>query len=205
MPYSRHEGRIHIPAGSVEMIRRVRRLHDEGLGTDAVRRRLREGDAPDPAWLAEQMDRLSETVESLQRGPRTVETPSYALNTVLARQSLLLSAVFNMTEMLEELMVANGAPRRPSSIDYPEAEAAFSAAPNQTSAARTTVLEPELQREPEIVESPIPPEPIETYAPPAARTRFGNLARRRRAVVATLLVFLTAGVLMLLALSPNIL
>jgi len=197
VPYSRRAGRIQIPEESVEKIRRVRKLHDEGLGTDAVRRRLREGEGPDADWLAERMDRLSETVENLQRNSRTVEAPSHALNTVLARQSLLLSAVFNMTEMLEELLVASGVPRRASLIDYPEAETAG----DETFPMRTAVLE----RAPEFGVVDPPPEPIDTYAPPAARTRFGTLARRRRTTLATLLVFSAAGVLVLLALALNIL
>jgi len=204
VPHARHEGRIRIPADSVEMLRRVRRLHDEGLGTDAVRRRLREGYAPDPDSLAEQMDRLSETVESLQRTPRSVEAPPYALNTVLARQSLLLTAVFNMTEMLEELLVTSGVPRRPSPIDYPEVDS--EAATVQAHTGQTAVLEPgpRHRTEPEVPGPPSPPESIVTYAPPAARTRFGSLARRRRAILATVLVFLVAGTLALLALAPNI-
>ncbi len=201
VPYSRRAGRIQIPEESVEKIRRVRRLHDEGLGTDAVRRRLREGEGPDADWLAERMDRLSETVESLQRNPRISEAPSHALNTVLARQSLMLSAVFNMTEMLEELLVASGVPRRTSSIDYPDAEAAVGVAGGGTSPMQTTVLE--RSPEPEVVDPPSPTEPIEAYAPPPNRTRFGTLARRRRATLATLIVFCAAGILVFLALALN--
>jgi len=41
IPYTRRSGRISIPEESLERIRTVRKLHDEGLGTEAVRRRLR--------------------------------------------------------------------------------------------------------------------------------------------------------------------
>jgi hypothetical protein len=204
VPYSRRAGRIRIPGESVEMIRRVRRLHDQGLGTDAVRRRLREGDGPDADWLAERMDLLSKTVENLQRNPRAVEASSYALNTVLARQSMLLSAVFNMTEMLEELLVASGVPRRPSPISPPELEGAFGTA-DETSRDRTAVLEQKPRRGTEREALAPPPKPIETYAPPAARTRFGTLARRRRAALATVVVILVAGVLGFLAVVSSVL
>ena len=203
VPYSRRAGRIRIPEESVEKIRRVRRLHGEGLGTDAVRRRLREGEGPDADWLAERIDRLSETVESLQRNPRTVEAPSQALNTVLARQSLMLSVVFNMTEMLEELLVASGVPRRTTPMDYPQAKTAVRVAGDETSPVRIAVLE--RSPEPEAEDFLPPAEPIETYAPPATRTRFGTLARRRRTTLTTLLVFAAGVVLVSLALALNVL
>ena len=111
--YRRRGGRISIPEESLEEIRKVRELHDEGLGTEAVRRRLREG--PDLDRLAERMDRVTEKLEGLGEGPKYSSEAAFvsqALRTILARQTVLISAVINMSEMLEELLAATGRPRR---------------------------------------------------------------------------------------------
>ncbi len=120
IPYQRSSGRISIPDESVERIRRVRELHDEGLGTAAVRKRVKDGDA-EVDWIAERLDQLSEAVASSQRGSgaRSIESVSsnQALHIILARQSVMLQAIYNLNEMVEELMSANGRPRRSSSLD----------------------------------------------------------------------------------------
>ena len=120
IPYQRSSGRISIPDESVERIRRVRELHDEGLGTAAVRKRVKDGDA-EVDWIAERLDQLSEAVASSQRGSgaRSIESVSsnQALHIILARQSVMLQAIYNLNEMVEELMSANGRPRRSSSLN----------------------------------------------------------------------------------------
>jgi hypothetical protein len=108
IPHLRQAGRISIPEDSFDRIREARDLHKEGLGTETVRRQLRQGSAPDGGELDRRLDTLHRTVEDLR------EDVSYSptQRTILARQSLLMSAVFNLTEMVEELLLASGKPRK---------------------------------------------------------------------------------------------
>ena len=108
IPHLRWEGRISIPEDSFDRIRGARDLHKEGLGTESVRRQLREGSAPEGEVLDRRLDTLSRTVEDLREDVSFAPT----LRTILARQSLLISAVFNLTEMVEELLLASGKPRK---------------------------------------------------------------------------------------------
>jgi excisionase family DNA binding protein len=108
IPHLRWEGRISIPEDSFDRIREARDLHKEGLGTETVRRQLREGSAPDGEVLDRRLDTLSRTVEDLREDVSFAPT----LRTILVRQSLLISAVFNLTQMVEELLLASGKPRK---------------------------------------------------------------------------------------------
>jgi DNA-binding transcriptional MerR regulator len=116
IPHLRREGRISIPEDSFDRIREARDLHKEGLGTESVRRQLRESSGE----LDRRLDGLHQTLESLRgdtrERPATDEVaPSATLRTILARQSLLMSAMFNLTEMVEHLLLASRKPRkRPS-------------------------------------------------------------------------------------------
>ena len=167
IPYLRRGGRISIPEESLDRIRTVRELHEEGLGTEAVRRRLREG--PDLDRIAERMDRVQEKLEGLREGPDYSSEAAFvplALRTILARQTVLISAVISMSEMLEELLAASGRPRK---------------------ALLPGVEDELLPRRPE--EDPTMPieedhlVPDEPSAPPVRQPkRFGDLARRRRRV-----------------------
>lgn len=189
IPYTRRSGRISIPEESLGRIRAVRALHDEGLGTEAVRRRLREGDGSDVDWIAERLDRLSEALERSQSNlkPTDVVSSSQALHIILARQSLLISAVFNLTEMMEELLAAAGRPRK-SAFDFLEEES-----------MRDTGFVPDLRRtadafpDPESRDSDPVPGTIEVIATPARRDGFGALARRRRRTALVLLVVALLG------------
>jgi excisionase family DNA binding protein len=181
IPYLRRGGRISVPEESLDRIRTVRELHKEGLGTEAVRRRLREG--PDLDSIAERMDRVQEKLEGLREGPAYSSEAAFvpqALRTILARQTVLISAVISMSEMLEELLAASGRPRR---------------------ALLQGVEDELLPRGPE--QDPIMPiegdrlEPDEPAARPVRRPRrFGDLARRRRRValasLATMMVLVGA-------------
>src|SRR3712207_169328 len=103
-----------FPEESFERIREARDLHKEGLGTESVRRQLREGGGPHTGELKKQLHELSENLERLrgnERPPADEAPPSHALRTILARQNLLISAMFNLTEMVEELLLASGKPR----------------------------------------------------------------------------------------------
>jgi excisionase family DNA binding protein len=173
IPYLRRGGRIFIPEESLDRIRTVRELHEEGLGTEAVRRRLREG--PDLDRIAERMDRVQEKLEGLREGPAYSSEAAFvpqALRTILARQTVLISAVISMSEMLEELLAASGRPRR----------------------ALLPGLEDELlprgpEQEPAVPIEGNRLEPDEPAARPVRRPkRFGELARRRRRVALASLV-----------------
>jgi len=183
IPHLRNAGRISIPEDSFDRIRVARDLHKEGLSTESVRRQLRE----DTGELDRTLDRLHQTLESLREDIRertaTDEVAlSPTLRTILARQSLLMSAMFNLTEMVEELLLASGKPRKPLSEDLrihdalPEREArelpGFSEKVPPTTHA---------------VSAPVQGSAVQ---PPAARpTGFGSLGRRRRrGVLAALLL-----------------
>ena len=118
IPHLRKAGRISIPEDSFDRIRVARDLHKEGLGTESVRRQLREGSTPEPGELDRRLDNLHQTLENLRddikERPATDEVAlSPTLRTILARQSLLMSAMFNLTEMVEDLLLATGKRRKP--------------------------------------------------------------------------------------------
>jgi DNA-binding transcriptional MerR regulator len=194
IPHLRRSGRISIPEESFERIREARDLHKEGLGTESVRRLLREGGSPNAGELKEQLDQLSENLEKIRgnEGPAADEAlASRALRTVLARQNLLISAMFNLTEMVEELLLASGKPRKAVFDDVegeiqrvtlpPETPEGVAAATEAT-AMEATATEASLK------------------VLPARRARFGSLARRRRRGVLAVLSALLLGLLLTWAL-----
>src|SRR5215216_2665265 len=65
IPHLRKSGKISIPEESFDRIREARDLHKEGLGTESVRRTLREG-STDTGEIKERIERLSESLESLR-------------------------------------------------------------------------------------------------------------------------------------------
>ena len=72
--------------------------------------------------LDRRLDHLHETLEDLRgdlkERPATDEVAlSPTLRTILARQSLLISAMFNLTGMVEDLLLASGKRRKPSFED----------------------------------------------------------------------------------------
>ena len=180
IPHLRRSGKISIPEESFDRIREARDLHKEGLGTESVRRVLREG-AAGSGELSERLDTLSETLKDLQEKTAADDpVSSPALRTMLARQSLLISAVFNLTEMVEELLLANGKPRKTVFGEVAGEVRAVTPLPEYRAKRQLegaggptlTVVEPVGEA------ASKPPEPL---AVPARRgTRFGHLARRRR-------------------------
>ncbi len=196
IPHLRRSGRISIPEDSFDRIREARDLHREGLGTESVRRLLREGSGgQDSGELKERLERVSETLERLrENGPATDEAlSSQALRTVLARQSLIMSAMFNLTEMVEELLLATGKPRKPVFEDV-EGEIREVAPPLE----RTEILEEgstTTKPGPEVLPRSAVPHHIAVR-----RKRFGSLARRRRRSYLTLLSALLVGVILMWAL-----
>jgi hypothetical protein len=140
--------------------------------------------------LKEQLDQLSENLESLrgnERPPADEALPSHALRTVLARQNLLISAMFNLTEMVEELLLASGKPRK-TVFDDVEGELRGVTPPPER--ARLETLEAESSGA----------EPTLGALPARHATRFGSLARRRRRGVVAVLSALMAVVLLAWAL-----
>jgi excisionase family DNA binding protein len=194
IPHLRRSGKISIPEESFDRIREARDLHKEGLGTESVRRVLREGGAAAGSGeLSERLDALSETLKDLQEKSASDEAVSSpALRTMLARQSLLISAVFNLTEMVEALLVANGKPRKTVFGEVSGDVRAVTPLPEyrakrqlEGAGATLTLAEPALEA------LTRPPERV--VVPERRGTRFGHLSRRRRtlgilAALAALLV-----------------
>ncbi|QIN79010.1 hypothetical protein GBA65_11295 [Rubrobacter marinus] len=113
---------------------------------------------------------------------------------MLARQSLLISAVSNLAEMVGDLMAVNGLPRR-AIIDYPEPEHASDRLPlpdrrgrslaaltGRTSLGRPASGTP--VRRPDALPSDI------------SHDKFGTLARRRRAILASSLAALALAAIL---------
>ena len=195
IPHYRRSGKISIPEESFDRIREARDLHKEGLGTESVRRVLREGGAPASGELSERLDALSATLKDLQDKSATDEpVSSPALRTLLARQSLLISAVFNLTEMVEDLLLASGKPRK----------TAFGEVAGELRAV-TPLHEYAQRRRLGGTESPVaiaeparaaPAEPPAFQALPERHGGFGHLSRRRRRwVLAVMAVLLVGGLL----------
>ena len=195
IPFSRRSGRIFVPEESVGKIRTVRELHEGGFGTEAVRERLRQGDGTDLARIAERLDRLTEALESSRLEPKRSVEPArlspdaHALRMVLARQTLLISAVSNLAEMVGDLMAVNGLPRR-AILDYPEATGTriHPRLPNGRSRSLPAASDrgtPNATVSGTTVRRPI------TLPSDSSHDKFGTLARRRRAMLASSLIALT--------------
>ena len=196
----RQAGKISIPEESFDRIREARELHKEGLGTESVRRRLREGNDLDVEELTERLDRLSETLESMQGDlkPADGASSSQTLQTVLARQDLLISRVSRLTERVEDLLKADGRPLKAASSYQEEIR------------EQKTFLE-QLERRLEMAKTGLatddPPvteafsEPIMSLMAPTWRERLGALVHRWRGVLTLLLGLLVVTVLMWSALT----
>jgi PASTA domain len=187
IPHLRQSGRISIPEESFERIREARDLHKEGLATESVRRLLREGGSPNAGELKERLDQLSENLEKFRGSerPATDEVlPIHTLRTILARQNLLISAMFDLTEMVEELLIANGKPRK-AVFDDVKDEIQVVASPIERN-GRQQPETPEMT--PAAIESPGEdlPDRMDHFFTPVRGARFGTLARRRRGVLVTL-------------------
>src|SRR5215217_8822146 len=190
IPHLRKSGKISIPEGSFDRIREARDLHKEGLGTESVRRALRE-DSPDPGEIKERIERLSESLEKLKSNGSAADEAlsSQAMRTVLARQSLMMSALFNLSEMVEELLLANGKPRK---AVFEEVEGEI----QEVTPLSGQTVRPRARRA-----VPARTDPSRKGVPaalPAARPdRFGSLARRRRTALTLLATLLVAAILLL--------
>jgi excisionase family DNA binding protein len=195
IPHLRKSGKISIPEESFDRIREARDLHKEGLGTESVRRALREGGngSPDTGEIKERIERLSESLEKLKGNGSAADEAlsSQAMRTMLARQSLIMSAMFNLTEMVEELLLASGRPRK-TVFEEVEGEIREVALPHRAGRLRTRGVVPAVAKPKAL--------PRSSEAPVTRAERFGSLARRRRRTALTLLSALLVGVTLLLAL-----
>ena len=195
IPHLRKSGKISIPEESFDRIREARDLHKEGLGTESVRRALREGGngGPDTGEIKERIERLSESLEKLKGNGSAADEAlsSQAMRTMLARQSLIMSAMFNLTEMVEELLLASGKPRK-TVFEEVEGEIREVTLPHRARRLRTRGAVSAVAKPKTL--------PRSSDAPVTRAERFGSLARRRRRTALTLLSVLLVGVTLLLAL-----
>ena len=140
--------------------------------------------------VAQRLDRLAEALESSRLEARRPIEPArtspdaHAMRTVLARQSLLISAVSNLAEMVGDLMAVNGLPRR-AVLDYPATEHELLPLPDRRGRSLSTLRD---HGESNIVLRSTPIRRPGTPSPNIPREKFGTLARRRRAVLASSLV-----------------
>jgi excisionase family DNA binding protein len=197
IPHLRQGGRIRIPEDSFDRIREARDLHKEGLGTETVRRQLREGGGPDTSELDRRLNSLHDTLEDLRGDlrakPATGEVAlSPALQTILARQSLMLSAMFNLTGMVEDLLLNNGKTRRRpiARVEEGLVHTIPVQAEERDRISGALIARPVAARE---IETP-------AITPPAPDlpTRFGSLGRRRRRGTLAALSALLLGLLLVL-------
>ena len=108
IPHLRQAGKISIPEESFDQIREARALHREGLGTESVRRKLREeNDLVDVEELADRLDWLSAALERLREDLKPANgapgTQEDALQTLHEKQDTLISGVSRLHRMVEEL------------------------------------------------------------------------------------------------------
>jgi excisionase family DNA binding protein len=107
IPHLRQAGKISIPEESFDRIREARELHREGLGTESVRKRLREEDGLDAEELAERLDHLSGALESLREDLKPVNATTGSqrevLQTLHEKQDTLISEVSRLYGLVQEL------------------------------------------------------------------------------------------------------
>jgi excisionase family DNA binding protein len=203
IPHVRRSGKISIPEESFDRIKEARELHREGLGTVSVRRRMREVNDPvDTEELTERLDRLSGALQSLQgdllRPVDGVSSSSQeTLQTVLKKQDLLISAVSNLTGMVEDLLSTNVRPRAAAFDGVDEGTRREQALPEQYGGSLLTV-EREVGRDVETDDSVTQDfsKSVEYFDAPTGREKFGTLARRRRRGILALLLVLVVSVVL---------
>ncbi|HZB81619.1 MAG TPA: helix-turn-helix domain-containing protein [Rubrobacteraceae bacterium] len=124
IPHIRRSGKIYVPEESFERIKEARELHKEGLGTESVRRRLQGKRSDLDEELAQRLDRISGTLENLQVNLKPANSESFAqtLQAISVKQDLLISAMFDLTEMLEGLLAANRRSPKAAPLEDPEEE-----------------------------------------------------------------------------------
>jgi excisionase family DNA binding protein len=199
IPHVRRSGKISIPEESFDRIKEARELHREGLGTVSVRRRMREVNDPvDTEELTERLDRLSGALQSLQgdllRPVDGVSSSSQeTLQTVLKKQDLLISAVSNLTGMVEDLLSTNDRPRATAFDGVDEGTRGEKTLPEQYGGSLLTI-ERDVETDDSVTQDLS--KSIEYFTAPTGREKFGTLARRRRRGILALLLVLVASVVL---------
>lgn len=122
IPHLRRSGKISIPEESFDHIREARELHKEGLGTESVRSKLRNGTDLDPGELTERLDRISESLQGLQHQRPVEEASTFreSLQAILEKQDLLILAVSNLTEKMNGLLSTGARPQKIAPGDVEE-------------------------------------------------------------------------------------
>ncbi|MCA1728368.1 MAG: helix-turn-helix domain-containing protein [Actinobacteria bacterium] len=117
IPHLRRSGKISIPEESFDRIQEARELHKEGLGTESVRSKLRNGTDLDPGELTERLDLISESLQGLQHQRPVEETSTFreSLQAILEKQDLLILAVSNLTEKMNVLLSTGDRPQKKAS------------------------------------------------------------------------------------------
>jgi hypothetical protein len=152
---------------------------------------LREGGSPNTGELKERLDQLSENLERLRGSERQATDevlPAHALRTILARQNLLISAMFNLTEMVEELLLASGKPRK--AVFYDVEDEIQEVAPPLERSGRQQLETPEATPGATEPSNGDLPDRMDLSFTPVRGTKFGSLARRRRSILVTLVVLM---------------
>jgi excisionase family DNA binding protein len=196
IPHVRRSGKIYVPEESFDWIKEARELHKEGLGTDSVRRRL-QGERSDlDGELAQRLDRISGTLETLQGNLKPADGESFAqtLQAISVKQNVLISAVFDLTEMLEGLLVANGRSRKAAPLEAPEEEMWKQKPSFEEREEHYEKAEEDTAANGPAIEAI--PESVILSTARGRRRKFGNLTRRRqRAALVVLLTLLTSTAL----------
>lgn len=208
VPHLRRAGKIYVPEESFDRIQEIRELHREGLDTESVRRRLQAGSSAGAEGLVERLDRISETLEDLggtSKPAANGASTAQALQTVLARQTLLISAVSNLTGMMEDLLAVNGL-RRKVNPGNPE-----TVAWEQDTFVDDLEMRPEIAEDTSLVTNgSVVETPPKLTPPPSSRRpstfrvqrgKFGTLTRQRRRGAVVILLTLLTGAAVLLFLS----
>ena len=203
IPHVRRSGKISIPEESFDRIKEARELHREGFGTVSVRRRMREVNDPvDTEELTERLDQLSGALQSLQgdllRPVDGVSSSSQeTLQTVLEKQDLLISAVSNLTGMVEDLLSTNDRPRAAAFDGVDEGARADKTLPEQYGGSLLTMereAETDVETDDSVTEDLS--ESVEYFTAPTGREKFGTLARRRRRGILVLLLVLGVSIVL---------
>jgi len=202
IPHVRRSGKISIPEESFDRIKEARELHREGLGTVSVRRRMREVNDPvDTEELTERLDRLSGALQSLQGdllrspvdGDGVSSSSQETLQTVLKKQDLLISAVSNLTGMVEDLVSPSVRPRAAAFDGVDEGTGGEKALPEQYGGSLLTI-ERDVKTDDSVTQDLS--KSVEYFTAPTGREKFGTLARRRRRGILALLLVLVASIVL---------
>lgn len=200
IPHVRRSGKISIPEESFDRIKEARELHREGLGTVSVRRRMREVNDPvDTEELTERLDRLSGALQSLQGDLlRPVDGVSFSsqetLQTVLKKQDLLISAVSNLTGMVEDLLSTNDRPRAAAFDGVDEGTGGEKALLPEQYGGSLLTIERDVETDDSVTQDLS--KSVEYFTAPTGREKFGTLARRRRRGILALLLVLVASIVL---------